>query len=74
MERMRARGFTPPADGQTPRPLARQRAEAEVRDRVSRTGTGRAPGTAAAAATPSATTFDALFGPLPPTETSVRSG
>ena len=59
MERMRARGVESPTDGQTAAP---QR------------GRGQGPGTAARAAAdpkPSqggATTFDALFGPLPPTE------
>ncbi len=67
MERMRARGFTPPADGQS--------AAAPERG-----GRGQGPRTAARASTAparapaptpaqgGATTFDALFGPLAPTE------
>jgi HlyD family secretion protein len=72
-ERMRARGFTPPADGQTP----------AAGDASARGGRGqgprqlgqaqaarRAPAArpAAASATANATTFDALFGPLTQTE------
>src|SRR5688572_9808639 len=66
-ERMRARGFTPPADGQT---------NAVV---PTRTGRGQGPRqqgpaqlarpTATPAKAASATTFDALFGPLTQTET-----
>jgi hypothetical protein len=66
MERMRARGSTPPADGQAA--AASQSADAPRR------GRGAGPG-AAAQTTPAAgnpqngpTTFDALFGPLTPTE------
>ena len=74
MERMRARGFTPPADGQTP----------AASGATARGGRGQGPRqqgqqgqaarqapsarTAAAVATPNATTFDALFGPLTQTE------
>ena len=66
MERMRARGFTPPADGQTP-------------DAAARAGRGQGPpaqpqaaqrqGQTARPNAATATTFDALFGPLAPTET-----
>jgi hypothetical protein len=68
MERMRARGFTPPADGQTPAAVGA----------TARGGRGQGPRqqgqgqtarqTPAATATPNATTFDALFGPLTQTE------
>jgi hypothetical protein len=67
IERMRARGATPPAEGQAA--VATQSAEAPRR------GRGAGPGTAAAQTTASPvnaqngpTTFDALFGPLAPTE------
>jgi HlyD family secretion protein len=65
MERMRARGFTPPADGQTAAAPARGRGQGP-----------RAQGQAQAArpaarpaAAQGATTFDALFGPLTQPET-----
>jgi hypothetical protein len=66
MERMRARGFTPPTDGQ---PVA---AAPGGRGQGPRT---QAQATAARSAAPKpqaqgATTFDALFGPLAQTETS----
>ncbi|MCM3881893.1 MAG: efflux RND transporter periplasmic adaptor subunit [Vicinamibacterales bacterium] len=57
LERMRARGFAPPADGQ-PAPVA-QRGQTRAASAQPRQ-TGQA--------APSATTIDALFGPLPPTE------
>jgi hypothetical protein len=66
MERMRARGFTPPTDGDSATTLSRggrgqgpRTADAGQRPRP----------TAAPAAAPNATTFDALFGPLTQTET-----
>ena len=75
MERMRARGFTPPADGQTP-PAAGAtarggRGQGPRRQGQEQAQSGRqapAARTAAAATTPNATTFDALFGPLSQTE------
>jgi hypothetical protein len=67
MERMRARGLTPSPDGQAD--AARQSAAGPQRGR----GAGaRAAAQPAPASTPAAqggaTTFDALFGPLTPTE------
>lgn len=64
MERMRERGFTPPADGQAP--ATPQRAGRGQGPAQSRAG-GSAPAAAKTQA-PSATTFDALFGPLTQTE------
>ena len=66
MERMRARGFTPPADGQTAAASAR-----EGRGQGPRTqGQAQAARPAASPSQPAgATTFDALFGPLTQTET-----
>jgi HlyD family secretion protein len=65
MERMRARGFTPPSDTQadagtasTATPSARQRNQAQA-----------ARPAQSAPAGSNATTFDALFGPLAPTQT-----
>ncbi len=60
MERMRARGLTPPSDGQTAATPQRGRGQGP------RAGARTTP--APAAAQGGATTFDALFGPLPPTE------
>ena len=67
MERMRARGFTPPADGETP-------AAASTRGGRGQGPRQQAPAQAAKpAASPAtgsgATTFDSLFGPLTQTET-----
>lgn len=65
MERMRARGLTPPADGRT---AAAQSAAAPRGGR----GAGPRPAAQTTAAPRNAqtgpTTFDALFGPLTPTE------
>ena len=60
MERMRARGFAPPPDGQAAAAPQRGRGQ----DPRAAARTAPAPG----AAQGGATTFDALFGPLPPTE------
>lgn len=63
MERMRERGFTPPAEGQaTPTSQRAGRGQGPAQARAA----GSAPATAKA---PGATTFDALFGPLTQTET-----
>jgi hypothetical protein len=70
MERMRARGFTPPGDGEPPAAASRggsgqgPRAQAQGTPRPS-----QAQQQPATRATPGATTFDALFGPLTQTET-----
>src|SRR5688572_14726081 len=68
MERMRARGFTPPADGQTAGPVPEPGGRGQ--------GAGRREGQRAQGqpqvarpAGSGATTFDALFGPLTQTET-----
>ncbi len=67
-ERMRARGFTPPADGQTPTAPTQQRGRGQGPSRQGQ-GQAQAPRPAAAPAVASgATTFDALFGPLAQTE------
>ncbi len=66
MERMRARGFTPPAEGQ-----AAATSERGGRGQGPR-GQARTPASAPAPSktqAPTATTFDALFGPLTQTET-----
>ncbi|CAN5767994.1 hypothetical protein BH18ACI5_BH18ACI5_27340 [soil metagenome] len=66
-ERMRARGFTPPADGQADTPMRPGRGQGP------RQGSQAAPAAkpaASPATAASATTFDALFGPLTQTETS----
>jgi HlyD family secretion protein len=63
MERMRARGFTPPADGQAAAAPASGGRGQGPRPR------GQAPAAAAPAAAGNATTFDALFGPLTQTDT-----
>lgn len=65
LERMRARGFTPPGDGQTPAATARGGRGQGPRQQGQQAQRTRP---AAAAATPNATTFDALFGPLTQTE------
>ena len=66
MERMRARGFTPPAEGQ-----AAAASDGGGRGQGPR-GQARTPASAPAPSktqAPTATTFDALFGPLTQTET-----
>jgi len=64
MERMRERGFTPPAEGQAPAtPQRAGRGQGPAQPRAG----GSAPAAAKTQA-PSATTFDALFGPLTQTE------
>ena len=66
-ERMRERGFTPPADGQTTGiPMGAGRGQG--RRQQSQAATSARPATSPAAAS-NATTFDALFGPLTQTET-----
>jgi HlyD family secretion protein len=65
MERMRARGFTPPAEGQTP---AAATAGSGRGQGPRQPAQPRAARPAAAPAASSATTFDALFGPLTQTE------
>jgi HlyD family secretion protein len=66
MERMRARGFTPPADGQAPAAAARGgRGQGPRQQGQAQAQTARP---AAAPAASNATTFDALFGPLTQTE------
>ncbi len=65
MERMRARGFTPPAEGQA------AASDGGGRGQGAR-GQARTPASAPAPSktqAPTATTFDALFGPLTQTET-----
>jgi hypothetical protein len=64
MERMRARGFTPPLEGQAAA-TSQGGGRGQGAPAPARTG-GSAPARAQA---PSATTFDALFGPLAQTET-----
>ena len=64
MERMRARGFTPPADGQASAATGRGGRGQGPRQQ----GQAQAARPAAAPAASSATTFDALFGPLTQTE------
>ena len=65
-ERMRARGFTPPTEGQAD---AAGRGDGAQRPRQ-RTQTNQTPpARPAQTAGSSATTFDALFGPLAPTQT-----
>lgn len=61
MERMRARGFTPPTDGQPQ--TAQRRPETASPARSASAAPARSSSTA-----PTATTFDALFGPLTQTE------
>lgn len=63
-ERMRARGMTPPAEGQ-PEPAGGGRGQGPRAQRPAQAVRAAAPATAAS----TATTFDALFAPLPPTET-----
>lgn len=63
-ERMRARGMTPPAEGQ-PEPAASGRGQGPRAQRPAQAARAAAPATAAS----TATTFDALFAPLAPTET-----
>ena len=65
MERMRARGFTPPTDGQAADATARGRGQGP---RAQAQGAQRQAPSARPATAPTATTFDALFGPLAPTE------
>ena len=66
MERMRARGFTPPSEGQPAAAPQRGRGQgARAQAQATPTARPAAPRTQAQ----SATTFDALFGPLPQTET-----
>jgi hypothetical protein len=66
MERMRARGFTPPAEGQTAAaPAAGGRGQGP---RAQRQGQAPAPAAPRSAAS-GPTTFDALFGPLTQPET-----
>jgi HlyD family secretion protein len=64
MERMRARGFTPPADGQAGAAATRSGRGQGPRQQ------GQPRAQTAASAKPTATTFDALFAPLTQTETS----
>jgi len=65
MERMRARGFTPPTDGQ-----AASSTPAPQRGRGQGPGSSKQASTAAKSpAAQGPTTFDALFGPLAPTVT-----
>jgi HlyD family secretion protein len=72
MERMRARGFSLPDAGAGPETAARggrgQGPRAQGQSRAQGQTAGRAASPAAAPA-PNATTFDALFGPLPQVET-----
>jgi hypothetical protein len=74
MERMRARGFTPPAEGQTQMPAAPaaggrgQGAQAQGQTAQQRPAQQAARAGSPAAAS-GATTFDALFGPLTQTQT-----
>jgi hypothetical protein len=66
---MRARGFTPPADGQTPAATARGgRGQGPNQQRQPQAARQAPTARPAAAAASSATTFDALFGPLTQTE------
>jgi HlyD family secretion protein len=72
MERMRARGFTPPADGQAAAAVPERggRGQGAGRREGQRAqGQAQAPRPATPAAAAGATTFDALFGPLTQTET-----
>ena len=66
MERMRARGFTPPADGQAAADANRGRGQGP---RQQRQGQDAAAAATPRAAASGATTFDALFGPLTQPET-----
>jgi hypothetical protein len=69
VERMRARGFTPAAEGQTAAAPASGGGGRGQGPRQQGQPQSARPASAAAAA-PSATTFDALFGPLTQTESS----
>jgi HlyD family secretion protein len=72
MERMRARGFTPPAEGQTAAIVPERGGRGQGagrRDGQRAQGQPQAARPAAPAAASGATTFDALFGPLTQTET-----
>jgi len=70
-ERMRARGFTPPAEGQAAgAPAAEGRGRGQgPRQQGAQAPAARAARPATPAAAQSATTFDALFGPLTQAET-----
>lgn len=65
MERMRARGFTPPTEGQPAAAAQGGRGQGPRAQAQNTSARPAAPRTRAQ----SATTFDALFGPLAPTET-----
>jgi HlyD family secretion protein len=72
-ERMRARGFTPPTDQEIAsaapsRARGSGRAGAETRRSAGETTAPASPKQGNAPSSSGATTFDALFGPLPPTE------
>lgn len=66
LERMKARGFTPPTDAQ---PAAAPSGGRGQGPRAAQTTAAPRPSREAAAGAGGATTFDALFGPLAPTET-----
>jgi HlyD family secretion protein len=66
MERLKARGITLPADGQPASGRGQGPASAPSRAQAPRQDSGQAPRQASGQA--GATTFDALFGPLTPTE------
>jgi HlyD family secretion protein len=70
MERMRARGFTPPADGENAVSARGGRGQGPRAQGQGQGQAGRAAARPAATQTvaQNATTFDALFGPLPSTE------
>ncbi|HET9468871.1 MAG TPA: hypothetical protein VFO48_10690, partial [Vicinamibacterales bacterium] len=70
MERMRARGMTVPAEGQTAAAASGGRGQGPRTQAAAPPQAQRQTARPAAATTPqNATTFDALFGPLPQTET-----
>lgn len=72
MERMRARGFTRAGDGENPAAARGGRGQGPRTQRQAQTASQPGRATPQPAATPTAqnaTTFDALFGPLPTTET-----
>jgi HlyD family secretion protein len=68
MERMRARGFTPPADGQAPAATARGGRGQGPRQQGQGQAQAARQAPPATAVTSNATTFDALFAPLTQTE------
>jgi HlyD family secretion protein len=72
MERMRARGFTPPAEGQAAGAVPERGGRGQGggrREGQRAQGQSQVARPAASAAASGATTFDALFGPLTQTET-----